>query len=78
MSRVVQARLDGATERLLLDLRRRLGLSDSQLVRRGLAALAEQEIGHPAPPKVTGIGRFASGHSDLGSNRAHLRGFGRS
>jgi hypothetical protein len=76
MARVVQARLDDATDRLLDELRRRTRLSDSELVRRAIRSLAVL----PAPargPAVIGVGRFASGVRDLGSNKAHLKGFGR-
>jgi hypothetical protein len=77
MAKVVQARLDEETERLLGALRHRTGLTDSQLVRRGIRALAT------LPPsgrgrRVVGVGRFASGIRDLGSNKAHLKSFGRS
>ena len=76
MARVVQARLDDDTDRMLGELRRRTRLSDSELVRRAIRCLAVL----PAPAgghRVIGIGRFASGIRDLGSNKAHLKGFGR-
>lgn len=76
MARVVQARLDDKTEKLLGELRRRTRLSESELVRRAIRSLAVI----PAPtggPRVIGIGRFASGVRDLGSNKAHLKHFGR-
>jgi hypothetical protein len=76
MARVVQARLDDETEELLAELRQRTGLSDSELVRRGVRSLAA--LSPPASGlRVTGMGRFASGVRDLGSNKAHLRGFAR-
>lgn len=75
-SRIVQARVDGATERLLARLRRRTGLSDSQLVRKGLELVGES-LGPARPRQIRGLGRFASGISDLGSNKRHLDGFGR-
>lgn len=76
MARTVNARLDPETERLLARLRRESALSDSELVRRGLHALAER---YPArrTRKIVGLGRFRSGLSDLGSNKSHLDGFGR-
>lgn len=76
MAKVVQARLDDDTGKMLAELRRRTRLSESELVRRGirsLAALPQTGDG----PRVIGIGRFASGVSDLGSNKAHLKGLGR-
>jgi hypothetical protein len=76
MARVVQARLDDDTDKMLGELRRRTRLSDSELVRRAIRSFAVL----PAPdggPRVIGVGRFASGVRDLGSNKAHLKGFGR-
>jgi len=74
--RIVQARIDSATETALARLRRKTGLTDSQLVRKGLE-LVSQSAMPVATRRVRGIGRFASGRSDLGSNKAHLSGFGR-
>jgi hypothetical protein len=76
MAQLVQARLDDETDAILKDLRRRTGLSESELVRRGLRSLAA--LSPPAKKlRVVGVGRFASGVHDLGSNKAHLQGFGR-
>jgi hypothetical protein len=76
MAKVVQARLDDDTEKMLGELRRRTRLSDSELVRRAIRSLA---VVPPTGggPRVVGIGRFASGVRDLGSNKAHLKKFGR-
>jgi hypothetical protein len=75
-SRVVHARLDSKTQRVLEELTRRTGLTESELLRRGLLALS-------VPPqrrtrRIIGMGRFASGQSDLGSSKQNLRGFGKS
>ncbi|TMQ20449.1 MAG: hypothetical protein E6J91_03960 [Deltaproteobacteria bacterium] len=75
--RIVQARIDAATAAALARLRRQTGLTDSQLVRKGLE-LVTQGAAPVKPRRIRGIGRFASGRSDLGSNKAHLSGFGRS
>jgi hypothetical protein len=77
MSRVVQARLDRHTERLLARLRRATGANDSEIVRRGILTLSATL---PQPPKrrIHGLGGFASGLPDLGSNKKYLAGFGRS
>lgn len=59
-------------------LKLRYGWSDSDVVRRGILALGEAEL--PAEQRgarVVGLGEFASGVPDLGSNEEHLRGFGR-
>jgi hypothetical protein len=75
MPRVIHARLDAETERMLLELERRLGWSDSQVLREGIKVL--NGLTARGPRRVVGIGRFSSGIPDLGSNKAHLKGFGR-
>ena len=76
MARVVQARLDDDTDKMLDALRRQTRLSDSELVRRAIRSLAVlSPVG--GGPRVIGIGRFESGVADLGSNKRYLKGFGR-
>lgn len=72
----VQARLDEEATRDLEHLRRALGLSTSEVVREAVRRMAAT---HPrAPrPRMAGLGQFASGVPDLGSNKKHLKGFGR-
>lgn len=77
MGRIVQARLDPETVELLTRLRRSTGLSDSELLRRGLRRLAEREP-RSRRQRIAGMGKFASAVADLASNKRHLRGFGRS
>jgi len=72
----VQARLDRRSQIALERLVRRLGWSPSRVVREGVHLLAACYGGHTAK-RVIGVGRFASGLRDLGSNKKHLRGFGR-
>ncbi len=75
MSRVIHARLDAETERMLRRLERRFGWSDSQVVREGikvLNGLTSRGLG-----RVVGLACFSSGIPDLGSNKDHLKGFGR-
>ncbi|HEY4362395.1 MAG TPA: hypothetical protein VGN17_15575 [Bryobacteraceae bacterium] len=45
-------------------------------MREGIRLLAAS---HPAPatPRIAGLGKFSSGLPDLGSNKKHLKGFGR-
>ena len=62
---------------MLAELRRRTGLSDSELLRKGIQLLA-RSAGPRRGPKIVGLGRFESGRPDLGSNETHLRGFGQS
>jgi ribbon-helix-helix CopG family protein len=77
MGRIVQSRLDPETLDLLTRLRRRTGLSDSELLRRGLHRLAENSP-RARRHRIVGVGKFASKVTDLGSSKRHLRGFGRS
>jgi hypothetical protein len=72
----VQARLDRQSQVALERLVQHLGWSPSRVVREGVRLLASC-YGTPTKKKVIGIGRFASGLRDLGSNKKRLRGFGR-
>jgi hypothetical protein len=76
MARIIHARLDEHTERLLRDLERRFGWSDSQVVREGTKALNVLLVPRRTR-QIVGLGRFRSGVPDRGSNKAHLEGFGR-
>jgi hypothetical protein len=76
--RIVHARLDPESRRILDRLRRRTGLNDSEIVRRALRALAGMELAPKRRPRAIGLGKFESGVPDLGSNAAHFEGFGRS
>jgi hypothetical protein len=71
----VQARLDRQSQVALEELVRRLGWSPSRVVREGLRLLATCYGKNPRK-RVIGVGRFASGVPDLGSNKKHLQGFG--
>jgi len=72
----VQARLDRRSQVALDRLVQRLGWSPSRVVREGLRLL-DACYGAGARKRIVGIGRFASGLPDLGSNKKHLEGFGR-
>jgi hypothetical protein len=72
----VQARLDPATDRALNRLVRRLGLCPSDVVREGIRLMAACHRS-PVERKIVGLGRFRSNIPDLGSNKRHLKGFGR-
>lgn len=78
MSNIVHARLDDHTRKIMRQLQRRHGWSDSDIVRAGIRALGDTEL----PPgqrvkRIIGLGKFTSGIADLGSNDKHLRDFGR-
>jgi hypothetical protein len=75
MSRIIHTRLDADTERMLRRIGRHLGWSDSQVVREGIKIL--NGLTPRGRRRVSGLGCFASGVADLGSNKAHLKGFGR-
>jgi hypothetical protein len=72
----VQARLDWRSQIALERLVHRLGWSPSRVVREGVHLLAAC-YGGPSAKRIIGVGRFASGFPDLGSNKKHMRGFGR-
>ncbi len=76
MARVAHIRLDPQSENILDRLTRETGRSPSDLVREGLRLVAAATP--PAgTPEIVGLGAFQSGTTDLGSNKAHLRDFGR-
>ncbi|MBV9082068.1 MAG: hypothetical protein JOZ62_05290 [Acidobacteriaceae bacterium] len=75
MRSTVQARLDEASRRHLAQLVRNLGWSPSRVVREALRRMASSQFAGRRP-RITGLGEFSSGISDLGSNKKHLRGFG--
>jgi hypothetical protein len=75
MAKMVHAPLDEEGERMLVRLRRATGLSDSELLRRGLRAFDLMQ-GDRGGRRIAGLGAFASGMPDLGSNKRHLAGFG--
>ena len=76
MRAAVQARLDRESQRALSELVRRLGWTPSKVVREGLRLLAACQGGSAGRP-IVGLGQFSSGFRDLGSNKRHLKGFGR-
>lgn len=76
MPRIIHARIDGETEKVLREIELRLGWSDSQVVREGIKTLRAL-LGRRKAGAIVGLGRFHSGVPDLGSHTAHLEGFGR-
>lgn len=74
VSLTLQARLDRKAEKTLGRLRKKTGLSDSELTRRGLEALARELDAEPAG--LIGLGQHDSGVQDLATNPRHMRGFG--
>jgi len=76
MRSVVQARLNPDSQKALERLAARLGWSQSQIVREGIRLL-ESCYGQGRGLRIVGLGKFSSGVRDLGSNKRHLKGFGR-
>ena len=76
MASVIHARLDADTDSLRSELQKQLGWNDSQIVREGIKSLSAL-IRTNGERKIIGLGRFRSGVSDLGSNKKHLKGFGK-
>jgi hypothetical protein len=76
MRSAIQTRLDGPSRKRLAVLVRELGWTPSQIVREGLRVLAANYL-RRKKRGVIGLGRFSSGLPDLGSNKKHLRDFGR-
>ncbi len=76
MNSTIHARLDPDSRKALDQLVRRKGWNPSRAVREGLRLLAACQAGKDSRT-VLGLGKFSSGISDLGSNKKHLRGFGR-
>lgn len=68
--------MDRKSQLALESMVRKLGWSPSQVVREGVRLLAACYT-VPTKIKVIGVGRFASGLPDLGSNKKRLDGFGR-
>lgn len=76
MPSTIQARLDEPSQKALAKLVKQTGWSPSRVVREGLRLLAACYPG-TGPRKIIGLGKFASGISDLGSNKEHMKDFGK-
>ncbi len=72
----IQARLDDQSRKRLAVLVRELGWTPSRVVREGLRVLEASHL-RRKKPGIIGLGKFKSGVPDLGSNKKHLRNFGR-
>ena len=78
MGKAVTARLDDKSQKELAKLSRVLGKTESEIVRESIHLMAVTHL--PAPggnARFIGLGQFASGQSDLASNKKHLDDFGR-
>ncbi len=78
MKAYIHARL-GEKDRVVLEkLKHSTGRSESELVRRGLHLVAEEEGRQRSALALAGrsVGRFKKGPKDLSSSRKQLEGFG--
>jgi len=76
MGTAIQARLDPESRKRLRQLMRATGWSASDAVREGLRLLTAVHGGGKRRV-IAGLGKFSSGIDDLGSNKSHLKGFGK-
>ncbi len=76
MASVIHARLDSDSDSLRNALQKQLGWTDSQIVREGIKSLSAL-VRTGGKRKIIGLGQFKSGCADLGSNKKHLKGFGK-
>ena len=78
MKKYVHARLAPEDEAVLAELKALTGRSDSEIVRRGLRLVAEEEKRRRSALTLAGksVGRFTAGPRDLSTSKAHLEGFG--
>jgi hypothetical protein len=75
MSRIIHARIDADTEKVLVALERHLGWNDSKVVREGIKALNVLLV-PKRKRKIAGLGKYRSGIPDLATNKSHMKGFG--
>jgi hypothetical protein len=78
MKGYIHARLGEADRTALAELRKTTGQSESEIVRRGLHLVAQEERRKRSALELAGrsVGRFKKGPHDLSTNRKHLEGFG--
>jgi len=74
----IHARLGEEDRVALEELKQSTGRTESEIVRRGLQLVAEEECRRPSALALAGrsVGRFKKGPRDLSTNRRHLEGFG--
>ncbi len=74
----IHARLDREDRAALEKLKDTTGQTESEIVRRGLELVAQEERRRRSALELAGhsVGRFKKGPRDLSTNRKHLEGFG--
>ena len=78
MKAYIHARLVKADRAALEELKHSTGQTESEIVRRGLRLVAQEEGRHQSALELAGrrVGRFTKGPRDLSTNRKHFEGFG--
>ena len=78
MKAYIHARLGEQDRNVLEELKQSTGRTESEIVRRGLHLVAEEEGRRKSALDLAGrsVGRFRKGPRDLTTNRKHLEGFG--
>lgn len=78
MKAYVHARLGEEDRAALEKLKETTGRTESEIVRRGLQLVAQEERRRRSALDLAGrsVGRFKKGPRDLSANRKHLEGFG--
>ena len=78
MKTYIHARLGRQDRVVLEELKKSTGRTESEIVRRGLQLVAQEEGGRRSALELAGrsVGRFKKGPRDLSTNRKHLEGFG--
>jgi hypothetical protein len=78
MKSYIHARLRNEDRAALEELKAKTGRTESEIVRRGLQLVAEEERRRRSALDLAGrsVGRFKKGPRDLSANRKHLEGFG--
>jgi hypothetical protein len=74
----IHARLGREDRAALEALKATTGQTESEIVRRGLQLVAQEERRRLTALELAGpsVGRFKQGPRDLSTNRKHLEGFG--
>jgi len=78
MKAYIHARLGPADRAALEELKRSTGVSESEIVRRGLQLVTAEERRRRSALDLAGrsVGRFKKAPRDLSTNTKHLAGFG--
>lgn len=78
MSNVIQARLDEETQALRAELKERLGWTDAKIVREAIKVLASITPQANGKRRLSGVGKYDSGVTDLATNPKYMEGYGKS